>query len=39
VVLDRDIMRVPAEEVLATRVLATWFGGRAVYEAKGEARP
>ncbi|MDF1504205.1 amidohydrolase [Roseisolibacter sp. H3M3-2] len=36
VVLDRDIMRVPAEEILATRVLATWFGGRAVYEAKGE---
>jgi hypothetical protein len=34
VVLDRDIMRVPAEEVLGTRVLSTWFGGKAVYEAK-----
>ena len=34
VVLDRDIMRVPAEQILDTRVLATWFGGRAVYEAK-----
>ncbi|MGZ8470831.1 MAG: amidohydrolase [Gemmatirosa sp.] len=34
VVLDRDIMRVPAEDILATRVLATYFGGKAVYEAK-----
>lgn len=34
VVLDRDIMRVPAEEILGTRVLATWLGGRPVYEAK-----
>jgi predicted amidohydrolase YtcJ len=33
VVLDRDIMRVPAEEILGTRVLATYLGGRAVYEA------
>ncbi len=33
VVLDRDIMRVPAEEILGTRVLATYFGGKAVYEA------
>jgi predicted amidohydrolase YtcJ len=33
VVLDRDIMRVPAEQILGTRVLATWFGGRPVYEA------
>jgi predicted amidohydrolase YtcJ len=32
VVLDRDIMRVPAEEILDTRVLATYLGGRAVYE-------
>jgi predicted amidohydrolase YtcJ len=37
VVLDRDLMRVPAEEILATRVLATYLGGRAVYEAPGAA--
>ncbi|HEU4563733.1 MAG TPA: amidohydrolase family protein, partial [Gemmatimonadaceae bacterium] len=34
VVLDQDIMTVPAERILATRVLATYLGGRAVYEAK-----
>ena len=34
VVLDQDIMRVPAELILDTRVLATYLGGRAVYEAK-----
>lgn len=33
VVLDQDIMRVPAELVLQTRVLSTWVGGRRVYEA------
>ncbi|MGH7718814.1 MAG: amidohydrolase, partial [Gemmatimonadaceae bacterium] len=33
VVLDQDIMAVPAEQILATRVLATYLGGRAVYEA------
>lgn len=32
VVLDQDIMRVPAEDVLATRVLATYLGGEPVYE-------
>ncbi len=32
VVLDQDIMRVPAELVLQTRVLSTWLGGKAVYE-------
>jgi len=37
VVLDRDLMRVPAEEILATRVLATYVGGRAVYEAQAAA--
>lgn len=31
VVLDQDIMRVPAEMVLNTRVLETWLGGRRVY--------
>jgi hypothetical protein len=34
VVLDQDIMRVPAEVVLRTRVLSTWVGGKQVYEAK-----
>jgi predicted amidohydrolase YtcJ len=31
-VLDRDIMVVPAPEILGTQVLATYIGGRAVYE-------
>ncbi|AHG89988.1 Amidohydrolase 3 [Gemmatirosa kalamazoonensis] len=34
VVLDRDIMRVPDDQILGTRVLSTWMGGRVVYEAK-----
>ena len=34
VVLDRDIMRVPETEILGTRVLSTWIGGKRVYEAK-----
>jgi hypothetical protein len=34
VVLDQDIMRVAPEQVLATRVLATYVGGKAVYERK-----
>ncbi len=33
VILDTDIMRVPAEMVMKTRVLSTWVGGRAVFEA------
>jgi predicted amidohydrolase YtcJ len=33
-VLDQDIMRVPASLILKTRVLSTWVGGKAVYEAK-----
>jgi predicted amidohydrolase YtcJ len=32
VLLDQDIMRVPAELVLKTTVLQTWFGGTKVYE-------
>lgn len=32
VVLDQDIMQVPAELVLRTRVLSTWMGGTTVYE-------
>jgi predicted amidohydrolase YtcJ len=31
-ILDRDIMVVPASEILGTQVLATYIGGRAVYE-------
>jgi len=34
VVLDQDIMRVPAELILNTNVLSTWVGGRRVYERK-----
>ena len=34
VVLDQDIMRVAAEQVLSTQVLATYVGGKAVYERK-----
>ena len=33
-VLDQDIMRVPTSLVLKTRVVSTWVGGKAVYEAK-----
>jgi predicted amidohydrolase YtcJ len=34
VVLDRDIMRIPHTEILGTRVVSTWIGGKRVYEAK-----
>ncbi|HET7622246.1 MAG TPA: amidohydrolase family protein [Gemmatimonadaceae bacterium] len=34
VVLDRDIMTVPAEDILGTQVVATYIGGKAVYERK-----
>ncbi len=34
VILNQDIMRVPAELVLNTRVVATYVGGKLVYEAK-----
>jgi len=33
VVLDQDVMRVPVELILRTRVLQTWVGGVRVYEA------
>jgi predicted amidohydrolase YtcJ len=32
VILDRDIMTVPDADILGTAVLATYIGGRAVYE-------
>lgn len=34
VVLDRDIMRVAPTEILGTRVLATYLGGKIVYQMK-----
>lgn len=34
VILDQDIMRVPAELILDTNVIATYIGGREVYRAK-----
>jgi predicted amidohydrolase YtcJ len=33
VILDQDIMRIPPELILRTRVLSTWVGGEKVYEA------
>jgi len=33
VVLDQDIMRIPPELILRTKVLSTWVGGEKVYEA------
>jgi predicted amidohydrolase YtcJ len=32
VILDRDIMTVPASDILGTSVVATYIGGKAVYE-------
>lgn len=32
VVLDRDIMRIPDRDLLSTRVVSTWLGGKAVYQ-------
>lgn len=32
VILDRDIMTVPARDILQTRVMSTWLGGKRVYE-------
>ncbi len=37
VVLDQDIMTVAPEQILSTRVIATYLGGRAVYERGTEA--
>src|SRR5437868_4449859 len=36
-VLDKDIMRVPDTEILGTRVISTWIGGKRVYDASGAA--
>jgi predicted amidohydrolase YtcJ len=32
VILDRDIMTVPATQILDTRVESTWIGGKKVYD-------
>lgn len=32
VILDRDIMTVPEPQILGTQVIATYIGGRAVFE-------
>jgi predicted amidohydrolase YtcJ len=34
-IVDRDLMRVAGEQMLGARVVGTWVGGRAVYEANG----
>lgn len=34
VILDRDIMTVPASEILQTQVVSTYLGGKSVYERK-----
>ncbi|HKG93060.1 MAG TPA: amidohydrolase [Gemmatimonadaceae bacterium] len=40
VILDQDIMRVPAEVILRTQVIATYLAGKPVYERDaGAARP
>jgi predicted amidohydrolase YtcJ len=31
IILDRDIMQVPDQEILQTKVVETWVGGRRVY--------
>ena len=33
VILDRDIMTIPVTEILDTKVISTWLGGREVYSA------
>ncbi|HET7456266.1 MAG TPA: amidohydrolase [Gemmatimonadaceae bacterium] len=37
VVLDQDIMKVAAEDVLKTQVIATYIGGKAVFERDGRS--
>jgi predicted amidohydrolase YtcJ len=36
IVIDRDILGCPPEEIRETRVLSTWVGGREVWRAPGE---
>jgi predicted amidohydrolase YtcJ len=35
IVLDRNVLEVPAEDIAGTRVLQTVVGGRVVYQADG----
>jgi predicted amidohydrolase YtcJ len=39
VILDQDIMTVAPERILDTKVVSTWLGGRAVYEASAATNP
>ena len=39
IVLDRNVLKIPAEEIAEVKVLQTVVGGRAVYEAEGFAAP
>ncbi len=39
VVLDQDIMQIPAELVLKTNVLSTWVAGKAVYRRSSGVTP
>ena len=32
VILDQDIMRIPEDQILKTGVIATYIGGKAVYQ-------
>ena len=34
VILDRDIMTIPASEIIGAHVLSTWIGGKPVYQRK-----
>ena len=34
VVIDRDIFKIPAEQIGKTQVLQTWMGGKRVYQAR-----
>ena len=38
VILDRDVMTVPASDILGTHVLSTWIAGKAVYERPAGSR-
>lgn len=38
VILDQDIMRVPETEIMKTKVIATYLGGKAVYQSPTLAR-
>ncbi len=37
--LDRNVLKIPAEQIADVKVLQTVVGGRAVYEAAGFAAP